>query len=172
MKWVLKDDDEFSRKGGDWGLVAEAEQRAHTKARNWTRAPWPWGEQKAGGGLVRSRAVEGGEGEAQAREGSLVMHTAERGTSGGASAQGRGRGSRGCQKAEGSGDPGTSHRTNSRDSGACLQAEGGGGALGLQGAPGSGPPLIPALRPFVHSAWLVLGVGKTWVRILTVLITH
>ena len=50
MQWVLKDDDEFSRKGGDWGLAAEAEQRAHTEARNWKRAPWPWGEQKAVGG--------------------------------------------------------------------------------------------------------------------------
>lgn len=39
MKWVLKDDDEFSRKGGDWGLAAEAERRAHTKARNWKGAP-------------------------------------------------------------------------------------------------------------------------------------
>ena len=38
-KWVLKDDYEFSRKGGDWGLAPEAEQRAHTKARNWKRAP-------------------------------------------------------------------------------------------------------------------------------------
>lgn len=36
--------------------------------------------------------MEGGEGEAQAREGSLVMHTAERGAAGGASAQGRGTG--------------------------------------------------------------------------------
>ena len=109
------------------------------------------------------------------RESSLVMHTAGRGaTGGGRVGRDVARGSRCWQKAEGSGDPGTSHRTNSRESGACLQAAGvgGGGALRPQGAPGSGPPLISALCPFAHSAWLLLGVGKTWVRILTVLITY
>ena len=107
------------------------------------------------------------------RESSLVMHAAGRGaTGGGRVGRDVARGSRCWQKAEGSGDPGTSHHTNSGESGACLQTEGGGGPLRPQGAPGSGPPLIPALRPFAHSAWLLLGVGKTGVRILTVLITH
>lgn len=60
--------------------------------------------------------------------------------------------------------------THGRVECACRQRVG--GALGPQGAPGLGPPLIPALRPFSHSAWVLLGVGKTWVRILTVLIIH
>ena len=85
--------------------------------------------------------MEGGEGEGQAQEGSLMMHRAGRGATGGAVHRGVEGGPRCCRKAEGSGDPGASHRTNERESGACLQAEGGErGPWGCKGLQAVGHP--------------------------------
>ena len=164
VPWVLKDDDKFSRKGGDWGLAAEAEQRAHTKARNWKRAPWPWGEQKAGGRLVRSRAVEGGEGEGQAQEGSLMMHTAGRGATGGAMRRGveGGPAAVGRRRAPGTQEPATA-LTSGRVEPACRQRVERGGPGAARGSrhwatPDPSPPSICSFSMVGLRSWQDMGL--------------